>query len=162
MMKRFFAYILAALLLPALSACAKVSYRDDLSSQEIADRITDALQAEGEYVNAAPDALDDYFQIPATVRDHTVLFHANRNNLDEFGIFHVSDAEKKEMQALLVGYLSESLTANRAWYDSYIPQETPKLRDAEARIFGNYVVYAILSPSDRAHFFDIIQTILEK
>ena len=46
------------------------------------------------------------------------------------------------------------------WYDSYIAQETPKLRDAEVKVFGNYAVYAIASKEDRAAFFDAVENAL--
>ena len=160
-MKKLFAYILTSALLLLLPACHSTKYRDDLTSQELSDRVTVALDADGEYVIAANDALEDYFQTPAFVREHSVRFRSNRNNIDEFGIFHVSDSAKKEMQIILSSYLSDSLSANRSWYDSYIPQETPKLRDAEVRIFGDYVAYAILSKEDRTVFFDTLEAALK-
>ena len=74
------------------------------------------------------------------------------DRIDEYGILH-SDIGTEEAARLLREYLTRSYEQNRAFYDSYIPTETPKLRDAEVRVFGDYVVYAILSPEERSTLF---------
>ena len=160
-MKQFFLMILSVLLLLTPCGCQTVTYQDGTTSRELSTHAIHSLSQETAYIVAADDALDDYFQMPDFVRDYGVYFCSDRNNLDEFGIFHVSDGHAKEMEALLRAYLTKSLADNRAWYDSYIPNETPKLRDAEVRVFGNYVVYAILSKNDRAALFDAIESNLK-
>ena len=161
-MKRLFTLFLAMILSGSAVACQKASYSDIPTSEELSRVAIDALQNESGYVAADKDSWNDYFQTPDFVRDHSVYFCSDRNDLDEIGVFHVTEGHAKEMQSLLREYLNKSLTDNRAWYDSYIPQETPKLRDAEVRIFGNYVVYAILSTPNREHFFQSIDTFLQK
>ena len=161
-MKRLFSIFLATLLALGLSACQKTDYTDLPTSQELSHRTIAALQHENDYIAAETDLLEDYFSMPDFVHDHAIYFCADRNNLDEIGIFHVTAGHAKEMQALLRDYLTESFDNNRAWYDSYIPQQTPKLRDAEVRIFGNYVAYAILSAADRHRFFAEIESFLQK
>jgi hypothetical protein len=112
------------------------------------------------YTVAEHDLLEGYFQRPEGISDFTVYIRADRNNIDEFGIYRMGDGDVREMATLLEGYLSRSLEQNRDWYDSYIPAETPKLRRAEVRVFGDYAVYAILSDSDRKHFFERIEALL--
>lgn len=149
--------ILLALLLPMLSAChSKHSYTDSLTASELAGDVRKALSGT-EYLEANQDYLNDYFPIPAEVSDYRIYFASDGNSLDEFGIWHASAAATEQLSALIRGYLDESLSRNRSFYDSYIPQETPKLRDAEVRVFGNYVAYAVLNETDRKTFFHTVE-----
>jgi len=63
---------------------------------------------------------------------------------------------------LLQGYLQKRYTENQEWYNSYMPTETPKLRDAEVRIYGNCVVYAVLSSEQRTAFFAECEKLLKE
>ena len=59
-------------------------------------------------------------------------------------------------------YLKEKYEDENAFIASYAPEELPKLKDAEVKVFGNYVVYAILSESDRATLFANVEEMLKK
>ena len=159
-MKRFFCLLALAGLLLSLGSCRGTAYSNRFTAPELGEQLLNALQAANGYLRAESDVLADYFEIPDFVTDHAVYFRSNRNSLDEFGIFRTEDGRAKEIAALLSDYLSRSLEQNRAWYDSYIPAETPKLRDAEVRTFGNYAVYAILSDEDRASLFEEVEALL--
>lgn len=159
-MKRIFSLLLLTATLIAATACRGAGYSDQFSPAELGGRLLTTLDAEDAYLEASDDALADYFEIPDYVTDHAVYFRADRNNLDEFGIFHTQEGRAKEMAAQLLDYLDRSLQENRAWYDSYIPAETPKLRDAEVRTFGNYAVYGILSNKDRERVFETLEETL--
>lgn len=149
--------ILLALLLPTLGACRSGRrYIDDLTASELAADVREALP-DTEYLEASQDYLSDYFPIPEEVTDYRIYFASDGNRLDEFGIWHASSATAEQLGALIRGYLDESLSRNRSFYDSYIPQETPKLRDAEVRVYGNYVAYAILNETDRKAFFHTVE-----
>lgn len=159
-MKRFFLLLLCVCLLASLSACRKTQYRDGPSANELAEQALGVLDAADGYTVAEHDLLEGYFHIPDNAADFTVRIRTDRNNIDEFGIYRVSDGDAREMATLLEDYLAQSLEQNRDWYDSYIPTETPKLRRAEVRVFGNYAVYAILSDGERERFFERIEALL--
>jgi hypothetical protein len=59
-------------------------------------------------------------------------------------------------------YLKKRYDDNLSWYNSYMPTETPKLRDAEVRIYGDCVVYAVLSQESRKAFFDECEKLLKE
>ena len=82
--------------------------------------------------------------------------------MDEFGIFHVTDGNAEDLETELEDYLEESYEQNKDWYDSYMPEETPKLRDAQVKVFGNYVVYVILSEADCEAAFEAVEKALKK
>ena len=160
-MKRCFYFILCITLFVSLPACQKKQYADAIPTDTLAEEAQKALGATvGDYTVADARLLDGYFTRPEAVDDFTVLLCADRNNIDEFGIFHVKDGDPRVLKDLLADYLGTSLAQNRDWYASYIPAEIPKLRDAEVRGLGNYVVYAVLSSDGRARLFDRMEAIL--
>ena len=150
----------ALVLLPACQRSK--SYVDNVSAHAVAEELLDELDHTDSFRLADAQYLNGYVSLPTTVTDFEIYYSTNGNSLDEFGVFHAkSKADAEEVKALLRSYLSESLTQNQAFYDSYIPEETPKLRDAEVRVFGNYVTYAILSPEHRRDAFDTVDDLLE-
>ena len=162
-MKKFLCLTLAllALALP-LTACSK-KYADDVSVKDLTDEIKFNLSGTlPEYSVADKGYLDDYFSIPDYVTDHEILFSTAGNDLDELGVFHVTEGNAEDLAEKLEGYLKNSYEQNKDWYDSYMPEETPKLRDAEVKVFGNYVVYGILSDANRQAAFDAVEAELKK
>ena len=162
-MKKLLLIFLTLLLILTLPACSSPSYVDDAKLDTLADVIEGSVAKRRDYTTADDGALDDYFQTPDYVTDSLIRFSTEAKNLDEYGIFHVTDGNAADMAKLLQGYLDRSYEDNRAWYDSYMPEETPKLRDAEVRVFGNYVVYAVYSSADKDALFNALhETLLQK
>ena len=176
-MKRIILLVLSLTLLLSFSACKKEKFpdaqtpsetddtpvfADDLQASALADEVLLALNDGVTYLTASEGYLNDYFTMPEYVTDMTVIFAANGSNLNELGIFHVPAEKVGEAKALLEGYLKTALERHQGWYDSYIPEETPKLRDAEVKVFGNYVAYAIFDAKDRTTVFESIENTLTK
>jgi len=161
-MKKCILILLSLLLLAALPSCTSPSYADDVKIETLADVIEKAVAEQRDYTTADDGALDDYFKMPDYVTDSLIRFSTEAKNLDEYGIFHVTEGNAAAMAKLLQAYLEQSYEDNRAWYDSYMPEETPKLRDAEVRVFGNYVVYAVYSSADKTALFNALHTTLNQ
>lgn len=142
----------------ALFSCKKasVTYLDTLRAEELASEAEDELD-NTEFRHADGNWLDDYITLPEGLSDYEIRFASDGNNLNEFGIWHAKSDQITPLEATLRTYLAESLLRNRSFYDSYIPQEVPKLENAEVRVYGNYVCYAILSEEDKAIFFRTIE-----
>ena len=128
-------------------------YTDSLSPRILAERCASSIGLSGMEAENA-DRIRDYAALPSDA-DLTVLCAADRGNLDEVGVWRADNPE--DARTLLETYLKNSYQDNRSYYDSYIPAQTSKLRDAEVRTFGNYVVYAILDDRSRADFFKEIR-----
>ncbi len=160
-MKKILCLTLACILLLALAACGDgTTYADTLSVSRLGAEARAALKDQKDYTVADSGYLDDFFFLPSYVTEHTVFFSTEGNDINEIGIFHVTEGNAQTMATTLSNYLTDSYEQNAAWYDSYIPQETPKLRDAEVRVFGNYVIYGILSDADRTTVFDALRDLL--
>jgi len=161
-MKRILFTLLSISLLFSLASCGEsANYADGVSAKALSDTATAALGDGIAYLTAENGFFDDYFAMPTYVTDSSVRFAPDTNNLNEFGVFHVENGKASAMKDVLRSYLSECLERNGSWYDSYIAQETPKLRDAEVKVFGNYAVYAIASKNDRATFFGAVENALK-
>ncbi len=163
-MKRIFVCFLLLATMVGAVACADTSdYTDDLTPDALAQRIGEALEDGVDYVKDDSDFMKDYFPLPDGVDAHTVHYARDTNNINEFGIYHVTGEGMEELKAMLTeSYLKASYLANRDWYDSYIPQETAKLRDAEVRTYGNYIVYAILDRDERETLFATVEDALRQ
>lgn len=136
------------------TACAKEEYKKDVNPKELASALSQKTPTESEWIIEDHGFIEEYVEIPDYVKESQIYYAQNTNDLDEFGVFLVEDGKEKATRLLLLqGYLEKRYTENQEWYNSYMPAETPKLRDAEVRIYGNCVVYAILSPERRSAFF---------
>jgi len=156
--QRFFVTFLAFLTVFSFTSCKKATtvYLDTLPAAELAEEAREELETT-DFRTAQEDWLADYVTLPDVITDYEICFSADGSNLNEFGIWHVRSDQIAPMEATLRTYLAESLTRNREFYNSYIPEETPKLEKAEIRVFGNYVCYAILNEQDKNTFFGTIQ-----
>ena len=156
--------LLTALLLPcSLAACMRAhSFTDSMMISEIAEEVLDELDSPHLFLTDNTGFTDEYFTMPDYVTEHAVLYTGETESIDEFGIFHVTDGNADAMETLLrEKYLTPCYEKNRDFYNSYIPNETSKLRDAEVKTFGNYVVYAIMDTKDRNTLFNAVRDELE-
>ncbi len=154
-MKKITSLFVTALILFSFGSCnsKRISYSDEYPCDELSEKALDSFDSQTSYTTADEMFLTDYFKTPSYVTDSVIRFASDSGNLNEIGIFHTTDGNATPMADLLKAYLLQSYERNHAWYASYIPAETPKLRDAEIRIYGNYVVYAILSKDSKNLLF---------
>ncbi len=159
-MKRALSILILLSILPLMAACAHPHYQTDKTAAQLAEAAVAVLSEETVYLTDPGGYTDAYFAPPDYLIDVCIRYAQDTGNIDEIGIFRVTKGKGEEMAELLRGYLTESYMENLAWYNSYIPKETPKLRDAEVTVFGDTVVYAILSESDRAAVFRTMEDAL--
>ncbi len=157
-MKKILTALLALSLLLLAVGCNATTYQNDVPVSTLADTVITALNDGKDYSAAEDDFLDSYFAKPDYVTESVIRFSTDGNDLNEFGIYHVTDGNADAMKALLSKYLTDFYDLYNA---NYLPEETPKLRDAEVKVFGNYVVYAMLNDTDRTTLFDAIENALK-
>ena len=139
------------------TSCAP-KYTTDVPIDDLSEIAMLSLDSKTAFVQAEKEFLDGYFQTPDSVFARRIYYASDGNNLDEFGIFYTTDPER--LEELLEDYLDDCLEENESFYNSYIPEQTPKLRDAEVERYGNCVVYAILSKNDEKSLFRAIEETL--
>ncbi len=151
----------AAFLLLICMLCACNSDKSDKTPdmQTVADAVGKTIDLSemsllpDEYVESVMGIAPDGYVSRNTLRS------AVGTNINEYGIFLAKDAEQADtLKAALEKYL-EYLES--VWMDEYLPDEKPKLDNAEVWQQGNYVMYAILSDDARQAAHTAFQSCFE-
>ena len=140
-----------------------VAYRDDVSCQSLTDAVCDRLRDEGGYAAFGDEHLRFFFSETDRYTDQSLVYTVRSENIDEIGVFHAeSDGDIEELRLLCESYIKTIREENRAFIESYAPREAQKLDAATVRVFGRYVVYAVLTEEDTAAAFETIEARLQK
>ncbi len=164
MRKAFLKIVCAVLACMALmlTSCKQGEYKKEIDAAKIAAELSRITPTESKWIDNDQNFIKEYITVPEAVKESYVYYAQNTNDLDEFGIFEVEEGKAQEVRnQLLSGYLKKRYDENLEWYNSYMPTETPKLRDAEVRVYGNCVAYAVLSPERRTAFFSECEKLLK-
>ena len=146
-----------------LCACGRPVYADGLACETVSEAVTEAVSSNGGWQAVDDDYFRFHFPEAEGFDDHCVIRSVRTEDIDEVGIFHAESVEDAELLIRLCdAYLSRMQEEERAFIASYAPEELTKLDAAEVRLFGRYVVYTVLSPSDRETVFSAIKGLLRK
>ena len=155
--------ILLACVTLMLASCNQEKNEKDVDAAKIATQLSQVTPTESKWIDDDQDFIQEYVTFSEYIKESQIFYAQNTNDLDEFGVFEVEEVKAQEVRTrLMKGYLQKRYDENLDWYNSYMPTETPKLRDAEVRIYGNCVVYAVLSKEKRKAFFDECDKLLKK
>lgn len=155
--------LLALTAITLLASCDKqASYRDDVKISDISDKLKEKFPTTDGYFSPDSDYLGFYFEgAEDKVEEYIVNRSATSTNINEFGVFRVKSGSAEEMKAICDKYIQ---TMRERWVAqaSYIASEHPKMENAEARVFGNYVVYVMLTAEDKLSAFATVEELLKK
>ena len=131
------------------------SVRSDVPAEDLAAAVDKAIGGE-KYSTVDASYINGRLGIDLTKCAGYVV---RLNVVDEYGVFQAKDADGvKALEKEVQDYLANRL---ETWMDEYMPEEKPKVENAECRVFGNYVVYAILSDANRAAAFKAVDAALK-
>ena len=147
-MKRIICILLCAAALFCLSACAKkAAWRTDVPLDKLAETVEKHLDG-GSLAAMQESYLKGAMKLdPAIFADWLVKINAYGANIDEYGIFKAPD----EAGVAAVKQAAEDYLKLRrdTWMEEYMPEEKPKLTQAEVKVCGLYVIYVIVSDDAR-------------
>ncbi|MBE6550448.1 MAG: DUF4358 domain-containing protein [Ruminococcaceae bacterium] len=163
-MKKAFTLIIAVTFISVLicSCGSKNAYRNDVACSDIIAVLEEQIATEGGYAHYESDELKLVFGDDISLAtDCALSYSLLSQNIDEFGIFK-ADSEKNayEIAEECIDYIEEKYEDENAFIASYAPEELPKLRDGEVKVFGNYVAFAILDQNSRAALFEKVEKML--
>lgn len=141
-MKKISIVICLVLCVCSLAACGKkAEYEPEMSSLVAA--IDTAIGNDGSMVAVDENYIKGSMKMDVSdYAGYTVKINAMGVNIDEYGVFRGSDsAQAKAIKSAVETYLQ---MRKDTWMTEYMPEEYPKLQDAEVWTEGNYVMYAIL------------------
>lgn len=156
--------IIALCLVIALSAFAgcggsSASYRDDVAVDELASAVETAIG--GGSMSKAPETYASTWKLDLSAcSEYIMKLNSTGVNIDEYGIFKAKDSGSvSAVKTALENYLK---SRRDAWMSEYMPEEYPKLENAEVKAVGSYVMYAILDDAGRSTAFAALESALKK
>ncbi|MBR1497233.1 MAG: DUF4358 domain-containing protein [Oscillospiraceae bacterium] len=154
------AAFLAALLALALLCACGGSAGKNVPASELAAAVSGALGKTDALASNDGTFLGLSGAAAADLGDYAILINRYGANIDEFGVFHASGdgASAREIKTVAEAYLARRL---EVWMEEYMPEEKPKLENAEVRVSGDYVIYCILSDADKAAAFRAFEDALK-
>ncbi len=158
-MKKLIFAVLSILFL-LFPSCGAQTYRNDFSAEELCKKCAEAMEIEEPETEGAEAFPEE--NRPGLAPEVAVCYSANGSNLDEIGIWKATGEKPRQVATFVANSLFDRYLENEAFYQSYLPEEAPKLRDTEVRVYGNYVVYAALSPERKKAFFQFLEKTLAK
>ena len=137
-MKKYIALILAMLMaLCLLSACG--GHNDsDPGFEAVSTAVKNA--ADSDIMTDIPESyMESMMKLTAdNYSECLVRISSVGTSIDEYGVFKTKDPSA--MEDALNDYLAYRM---EIWMDEYLPQELPKLQNAQVWAVGNYVMYVI-------------------
>ena len=95
--------------------------------------------------------------------DYKLLKENLNKDSDEIGVFLAkSDEDVAELRRVCEEYVRTLQKEQRAFVASYAPREATKLDAATVRVFGRYVVYAVLDEEACEEAFSCVKEMLEE
>lgn len=136
--------------------------KNDISAAEIAGHF-DAL-----LINAAKlTAVDDDYVTGMlglnlnNVSEYVLKVQTSGTEIDQYGVFKTTGEKEAETLAVSVKAYLDMLNDNWGNF-SYLPEEMPKIKAAEVKSAGVYVVFVIASEQEKTAVFDSFYAIINK
>ena len=162
-MKKIFTAILAiAMLCTLLASCAQeVQYKDDIQVATLVQVGKKQIALSSNLTNASEEFMMFFLNVDAALySEYAVMTPLGSTSIDEFGIFKANNAEDAaKIETALATYLA---SRKSTWDTRYDQSQKVKVDNAKTAIYGNYVVYTILSPEEQDAFADAIKEMLTK
>ena len=141
--------LLAFVALAALLAGCGGGKTKDVPVSDLADKVCAAL-GKSDMADPGANYVRGYMRrTPEEIGDYVILKNVMGTNIDEFGIFKAGTMDAAALKDMVDAYIK---ILQDSWMN-YQPEEEPKLKGAEVRTVGDYVMYAILSEADKTTAF---------
>ena len=147
--RKLISLLLAAAALAAILAGCGGGKTKDVPVAELSEKVCAAL---GKKDMADPGAnyVRGYMRrTPEEIGEYIILKNVMGTNIDEFGIFKAGTMDAAALKEMIDAYIK---ILQDSWMN-YQPEEEPKLKGAEVRTVGDYVMYVILSDADKETAF---------
>jgi len=148
-MRKTIVFLLLAAALCSFAACSqKAAYKDSVPLEDLAAVVEKHLDG-GSLAEMKESYLSGPMKLDTILfADYLVKINAYGANIDEYGIFKARDEKGvASVQKEAEDYLQ---MRKDTWMEEYMPEEKPKLMEAEVKVCGLYVIYVIVSDEVRA------------
>lgn len=161
--KTIFLILCASLMLTLLAACSgdsKSTYSNNVAVADIGANFDEILSDGEDMAELSDTYIDGFMKLDISdYEEYCVKIATKGISINEYGIFKGSDADHTTtIEAAVKDYLQFRVDT---WMSEYRPEEFPKLENAEIKVCGNYVMYAILSDEEKTAVFDAFENSLK-
>ena len=154
--KKCISLLLAVCALAALLAGCGGKTKD-VPVKDLADKVCAAL-GKSDMADPGANYVRGYMRkTPEEIGEYVILKNVMGTNIDEFGIFKAGTMDAAALKEMINGYIK---ILQDSWMN-YQPEEEPKLKGAEVKTVGDYVMYAILSDADKETAFKAFEAALK-
>ena len=147
-----------------LASCNKKEYSDTSTCENVSNELKREISVPaGEFSKYTEEELKFFFSSPALYNDCSVIYSKDTEDIAELGVLHAEDenAAKKLLDDVKL-YIKKLQEQKLEFLSNYSPNEVEKLNSAEARRFGNYVIFTVASPNEKKCIFEKAENILKK
>ena len=162
--KPFTLIILIVITAVFLASCATKSFSSTLSCNELSKSLKGEISSDKqEFTQYTEEEIRFLFPSFELYDDATVIYSNDSVDITEVGVLHAS-SEKHAHELLedAKDYIHELQEQKREFLQSYSPTELLKLNSAEAKRFGQYVVFVIAEQGDVDKVFKKAEMLLTK
>ena len=155
--KKYISLLLAVCALAALLAGCGGAKTKNVPVKDLSDAVCAAL-GKSDMADPGANYVKGYMRrSPEEIGEYVILKNVMGTNIDEFGIFKAGTMDAAALKEMIDGYLK---ILQDSWMN-YQPEEEPKLKGAEVKTVGDYVMYVILSDADKATAFKAFEGALK-
>ena len=163
--QKIFAFITCICILGCIfSSCSAKSYSDTITCQDLSSSLMREISVpEGEFSKYEDDEIKFFFPTSSLYDDISIIYSKDATDITELGILHAENEDKsKQLFEEAKLYIKNLQEQKREFLNNYSPQEIEKLNSAEARRFGNYVIFAVSDSIDKNYIFSKAEELLKK
>lgn len=163
---RIFLLSTLLLLLIALifSSCSKKDFSSLLTCKEVSNSLESEISVpEDKFEPYTSEELRFLFSSPELFDDIYVIYSTDSTDICEIGVLYASSEENAKM--LLEdakNYIKTLQEQKNEFLRNYSPSELTKLNSAEARRYGNYIIFTVADMEDKNNIFTKAENILSK
>ena len=164
-MKKIILLILSITLCSSVfSSCSRKSFDAEVSCQELANSLKKEISVpEGEFEEYNHDELRFLFSSTDLYDDICIIYSTDSTDVCELGVIHSSTEENaKRLYEEARGYIKSMQEEKSEFLRNYSPNELGKLNSADARRYGEYIIFTVADQSDRDTVLKEAEALLSK
>ena len=164
-MKKIILLILSITLCASVfSSCSRKSFDAEISCQELANSLKKEISVpEGEFEEYSLDELRFLFSSTDLYDDICIIYSTDSTDVCELGVIHSSNEENaKRLYEEARGYIKSMQEEKSEFLRNYSPNELSKLNSADARRYGEYIIFTVADQTDRDTVLKEAEALLSK
>ena len=136
-------------------SCSQDKHSSSLSCFEISSALAREISVPGgEFSQYSSDDIKFFFPDSSNYTDACISYSTDSTDVAEIGVLRSANEESaKALYEEVKNHIKNLQEQKREFLRNYSPNELQKLNSAQARRFGEFVVYTVSDPKDQENLF---------